>query len=87
MLFVWFLLAEDTLFWYVKMPVYKWEASHTQNPEANSQMALQVPSEVPEYGKCVRYTIACLGKKVTPNFKIMKCCIKWLEQEIETDTG
>lgn len=64
-LFVWFLLSGDTLFWYVKTPLYKWEASHMQNPEANRQMALQVPSEVPEYGKCVRFTIACLDKKVS----------------------
>jgi len=35
-LFVWFLLAGNTLFWYVKMPAYKWEASHAKSRSKQS---------------------------------------------------
>lgn len=40
-----------------------------QNPEENNQMAPLVPSEVPTCGVCVNHTIACLGKKVSLNFR------------------
>lgn len=68
-LFVGLLFSGDASFWYVKMPAYCWQKE--QNPEPNIQVALQISSEMPEYCKCARHTIACLCKKVPsgPSFQ------------------